>query len=444
MSAHGTFQAVRGPERISSYAEDLFGHLPRADQRRWALTYLRGLLTAPGRKSVRRLARAVSDSPTAAQSLQQFVNSSPWEWDPVRAALARWTEQQTGARSDQQTGAQTGVRAWTVGLSVQPKRGQHSVGVHRRFVPESGRTVSCQAGVGLFLTTGGHSAGGHSAGGHSAGRLSAGGLATAGSAIPVDWRLLLPERWSGDARLRLRTRIPDSVSDRSLGAHILEMADSLAARTSCAVPPLVANIPGCPQLPSLLHELSRRRQEFVLAVPDSLAVLPCAPDGRPSAYGPELTAVPARHFRGLDRSPAVHTTTVRPSGPLPRPVGMRSGLVRLAGAPELRSRTAPSSSRTAQSAQSSLRLFTGTAAAGRPARLWITNALRRRPDELLALTALPALTDGAVRSLRDDFGLLNFEGRSFPGWHHHMTLISAAYAYSRLAAPAEQCLRNSA
>ncbi|MFD3939112.1 hypothetical protein ACFWSF_09295 [Streptomyces sp. NPDC058611] len=29
--------------------------------------------------------------------------------------------------------------------------------------------------------------------------------------------------------------------------------------------------------------------------------------------------------------------------------------------------------------------------------------------------------------------MLDFAGRSFLGWHHHMTMTSAAYAYSRLA-----------
>ncbi|MCL6731937.1 hypothetical protein PWE32_09610 [Streptomyces neyagawaensis] len=29
--------------------------------------------------------------------------------------------------------------------------------------------------------------------------------------------------------------------------------------------------------------------------------------------------------------------------------------------------------------------------------------------------------------------LLDFAGRSFPAWHHHMTMASAAYTYTRLA-----------
>jgi SRSO17 transposase len=31
-------------------------------------------------------------------------------------------------------------------------------------------------------------------------------------------------------------------------------------------------------------------------------------------------------------------------------------------------------------------------------------------------------------TLRGEFGLQDFEGRSFTGWHHHVTLVSAAHA----------------
>ncbi len=33
------------------------------------------------------------------------------------------------------------------------------------------------------------------------------------------------------------------------------------------------------------------------------------------------------------------------------------------------------------------------------------------------------------RELKDEFGLDHFEGRSWPGWHHHITLASMAYAF---------------
>jgi SRSO17 transposase len=36
------------------------------------------------------------------------------------------------------------------------------------------------------------------------------------------------------------------------------------------------------------------------------------------------------------------------------------------------------------------------------------------------------------RELKDALGLDHFEGRSFKGWHHHVTLVSAAHAFVTL------------
>jgi hypothetical protein len=36
------------------------------------------------------------------------------------------------------------------------------------------------------------------------------------------------------------------------------------------------------------------------------------------------------------------------------------------------------------------------------------------------------------RELKDGLGLDHFEGRSFGGWHHHVTLVSAAHAFVTL------------
>ena len=33
------------------------------------------------------------------------------------------------------------------------------------------------------------------------------------------------------------------------------------------------------------------------------------------------------------------------------------------------------------------------------------------------------------RELKDELGLDHFEGRSWTGWHHHVTLVSMAYAF---------------
>ncbi|MEU0688408.1 IS701 family transposase [Streptomyces uncialis] len=386
MSAHdiGPIRTPATAPPVSDFAEILFGHLARVDQRRWAEAYLRGLLTTPGKKSVRRLATAVSSSPTAAHSLQQFLNASPWDWAPARRELTRLAEHRVPAR------------AWSLATAVLPKRGEHSVGVHRAFVPAAGRIVNAQRGLGAFVSADGEH-------------------------IPVDWHLMLPEHWTDDAQRRRRTRIPLSVHHRPVSDQAIDLVDNLRSGTTLPPPPVLADMSEHPGTDALLRGLLEREQDFVVAVPGRLEVVPTAgpayrtPGERPSlgAFGflrqstlrrPQCTAAPDRAGR------VTHIRTV-------------SGTVRLPGDPAQDG-----------TGRGVLRLFTECRPAGhRPAHLWITNLVNSRMDELFGLVRLHSGTAAAIEEMREHYGLFDFEGRSYPGWHHHMTLVSAAYAYHRMA-----------
>ncbi|MEV5977781.1 transposase [Streptomyces sp. NPDC052114] len=360
------------PASAPAFADELFRRLPRADQRRWAQAYVQALLVTPGKKTMRRLAASVSDSPTASQALHQFVNASPWLWSEVREDLI-W-----------QVSRYERPRAWTVAPVVLPKRGTKSCGVHRRFAPERGRSVSCQLALGAFLST-------------------------AAGEIPVDWSLHLPGPWLDDPVLRSRARIPESVTARSVAAGVLSLVDNLTVRSPQRPLPVVADIAGHGDPGELVHGLSARGREFVVAVPASL---PLVPDGPPR--GPRRTEpvpVPALHAERL----------LRTQGKAAGGGRLGSAWVRLAG------------ERTADPRP--YRLFTdprpgpGTPRGG---QLWITNMVHRPTEDLLRLIGAQTATAETLHSLTDDFGLYDFEGRSFPGWHHHMTLVSGAFAYRAL------------
>src|SRR4051812_2699812 len=78
-------QRVRG--RLVAFAGEVFEPMARGDQRRWGEVYLRGLLLDGKRKSIELMAARLEDGDE--QCLQQFVNQSPWRWEPVRERLAR-------------------------------------------------------------------------------------------------------------------------------------------------------------------------------------------------------------------------------------------------------------------------------------------------------------------------------------------------------------------
>jgi len=58
----------------------------RSEQRRHGQSYLRGLMLGGKRKSIEPIAALLEDSDE--QLLQQFINQSPWRWEPVRERQA--------------------------------------------------------------------------------------------------------------------------------------------------------------------------------------------------------------------------------------------------------------------------------------------------------------------------------------------------------------------
>ncbi|ARF73495.1 transcriptional regulator [Kitasatospora albolonga] len=345
----------------------LFGHLHRSDQQRWGRVYLQGLLRTDGKKTVRRMAAVVTGSEAASTSLHQFVNASPWEWAPARGELARWA-----ARS-------LPVRAWTLAPAVLPKRGDRSAGVHQRFLPDSGRTVNCQLGIGLFLDVG-------------------------RAHVPVDWRLFLPPRFTGDTAVRDRAKIPAATRAQPLWEHALSLVQEMAPRADGRTAPVVADLTALCDIAPLARRLRDGGHPFVLAIPgQSTLDGPELPPGERESARALLLRRGVRHPAGAGRQILSYELPARG----PRPGGEHGH-----GPGQL--------------------MAEWDAGTGRPGRIWLTNITDRHPAELLELARSPRGAQAAVRRMGEDFGLLDFEGRSFPGWHRHMTLVSAAYACSAL------------
>ncbi|MEV0038415.1 transposase [Streptomyces sp. NPDC050804] len=107
----------------------LFAHLPRSDQRLRGDQYLRGLVAAEGRKSVRNIASHVG-GPELAQSLHHFIASSTWDWEPLSTALRHYADNELR------------FAAWVVGSVPVPKgRTQrlHRAGADDTSGPQSSR-----------------------------------------------------------------------------------------------------------------------------------------------------------------------------------------------------------------------------------------------------------------------------------------------------------------
>src|SRR6266540_129434 len=68
-----------------------------------------------------------------------------------------------------------------------------------------------------------------------------------------------------------------------------------------------------------------------------------------------------------------------------------------------------------------------------PVTYWLASLPQATPLQRLAgLAKLRWRVEHDYRELKDALGLDHFEGRSFKGWHHHVTLVSVAHAFVTL------------
>ncbi|MEU0599392.1 IS701 family transposase [Streptomyces sp. NPDC006393] len=373
-----------------AYCGDLFGELARADQRRWGEVYVRGLLDVPGRKTPARISEQVLGR-RAVQQIQQFVNQSPWACGPVRGRLAR------------QMARAFRVEAWSVDEVVFTKNGDRSVGVARQYAASQERTVNCQLALAASLV------------GH------------AGS-VPVNWRLVLPARWDADERLRGQAHLPEEERCRPRWAYVMEALDEMLDEWTLEPLPVLADWRGESDPDPLLRGLEARGLGYVVRVaPHTPVVLPRRPAAVPGCRGTlaELAAHAARH-------------TERTSVTWHDPVAERMRHSEFVTAPVLL-RCEPAPGRGAGAApRPRLLLADWPYGRPRPRGYWLTNLPARRLAEIVPLAQLGRFSEEALGRMHEEFGLGDFEGRSFRGWHHHVTLASAALGFDMVRQQADE------
>jgi SRSO17 transposase len=68
-----------------------------------------------------------------------------------------------------------------------------------------------------------------------------------------------------------------------------------------------------------------------------------------------------------------------------------------------------------------------------PSALWLTDLTTADPSALIRLTRLVQRVDEDFDRIADQVGIRDYSGRSFDGWHRHVTLASAAHAVASFA-----------
>jgi SRSO17 transposase len=396
-------QLRRVRTRLLAFAHDILASIPRKDQRRWGQSYLRGLLLDGKRKSIQpmatRLARGdpTSDADALEQALQQFVNQSPWDPTPVRRRLA------------QRMTAAIGPTAWVIDDTGFPKFGRHLVGVAPQYCGALGKVANCQVGVSVHAVTD-------------------------QASCPLDWRLFLPPEWDHDVERRRKAHVPDRQRHRPTWQLALELLDELAG-WELQAPVLLADA-AYGEVNEFRLGLEQRELGYVVQVPGTLSAYPqgVAPElvpytgrGRPPVPRYRQRRSSLRQLVLVAGERAARTLTWR-QGADGQPLVLRFVALRVrpAGA-QLR--------RAARGGELPVRWLLAEWPDGEPEPVtyWLASLPADTPlARLVHLAKLRWRVEHDYRELKDALGLDHFEGRSFKGWHHHVTMVSVAHAFVTL------------
>jgi SRSO17 transposase len=337
------------------------------------------------------------------QALQQFVNQSPWEHTAVLRRIA------------ERLVPLIDPAVWVIDDVAFPKWGTSSVAVAPQYCPALGKQANCQIAVSVHA-------------------------ATDAASVPLNWRLFLPESWATDRARCARVGVPKTVGYREKWRLALDMLDEVAG-WGLTVPVVVADA-GYGQNAYLRAALAQREHRFVVAVRgDELAhqgtVVPVQ-----SAYGglgpptkPRYRDKPVA-LAGLavaEGRGAFSEVTWRQGSQGPLRSHFRTLTIRPAGR-AARRLAAEAAKDSGQDRDGVLPAYTLLVEwpddQDEPTDYWITNLSQDTPvSELVCLAKMRWRIEHEDRELKHGLGLDHFEGRTWRGWHHHVTLVTAAQAF---------------
>jgi SRSO17 transposase len=393
---------------LAGYVGDVFASLRYAGWQDRAGHYLRGLMLDGRRKSIQPMAARLHGPHE--QALNHFVTNSPWDVMPVRRRIA---ERIDAALVD---------AAWAIDDTGLLKYGKASPCVARQYTGTAGKITNCQVAVSVSLVT-------------------------ETASCPVDWRLFLPESWDPAspkathdvASRRARAQIPDTLGHRPKWRLALDMIDELLGwglRPSV----LVADA-GYGDAGEFRQALADRGIDYAMQVAHTLTAyqleverttVPYCGDG---PYPKKIYRQPAPTVRDLllaTGPKAARRVTWRDSSRqrAGRPVPMSSKFVfqrvRPAG-PAIRS------AHLGQDLPEAWLIAEWPADQLEPVKYWLSNLPATTPKRTLIRRAkLRWRIEHDYREVKTGLGLDHYEGRTWPGWHHHTTLVSAAHAFLTL------------
>jgi SRSO17 transposase len=365
--------------RFAGYVEGLTRVIGHADRAVPLRDYCVGLLAAEGRKSVEPMAAVTAPSQVSAQhqKLLHFVANAAWSDERVLAKVREMV-----VPSIERHGP---IEAWIIDDTSFPKQGRHSVGVHHQYCGQLGKQANCQVVVTLSIAN------------HHA-------------SLPVAYRLYLPQPWAEDAARRKKAHVPKEIVFRTKPEIALEQV-----RAACA-----AGIPRGVVLTDASYGSNLQLRTGISGL------------GLAYVVGIVSTVKVRTASKADPKQPRLSVKQAALSLPRHawRTITWREGTAdRLASRfARVQVRAAPTRGRRGRAEETLLIEWPESEA--EPTRYWLSSldaktSLRRLVD----IAKLRWRIERDYQELKQEIGLGHYEGRGWPGLHHHGSLCIAAYGF---------------
>jgi len=383
----------RARHRLDRFLEDLLRHLGRSERRKWGAQYIQGLLLDGERKSITPIASRFADG--NAQAIQQLLHSSPWDPIPLRQAMTQKLIAELKP-----------VEACIIDDTGFPKKGNHSVGVARQYSGTLGKVDNCQVAVSL-------------------------NYATYQDSFPMDWELYLPESWIDDPTRRQKARIPKEVKFRHKWQIALELIDR-AIDSGNPLGVIVADT-AYGKVTEFRDGLTLRGLSYAVGIEGAMVFWRSPTMRKPIEEYKGRGRRPNRPHYDLKDPPE---TACQIAESIPEDLweeivygqGTKGPLKGYFTA--LRVQPAHGHQDHEPEREMVWLLIQRTSDKDKPYKYFLLNLEETTPlSRLVRIAKLRWRIEMDYQILKGEVGLDHYEGRSWPGWNHHVTLVSLAYAF---------------
>ena len=377
-----------GQGRLGGYFSEIGVALNNKTRRASFALYAMGLLGSAKRKSAEPIAATTCAGEAMCEPIHhrllRFLRDSPWNDGEVRAVAARHAIE---AMTQQEP-----LRTWVIDDTGFLKQGKHSVGVQRQYTGSAGKIANCQIAVSLSV-------------------------ATRSAHVPIDFALYLPESWTGDPVRREECKIPKDVVFRTKHDLALEM---ITRAVDDKVPgDILLGDSGYGDSHELRETVRIFGFDYALGIHATTTMWRL--DARERCRAEPMSARAIGEALGIK---AFRRVTWR-DGTAPGPKG------------KLRSRFAFCRVKVAhddgsdRASREPLWLIVewpeGEAAPTKFALTTLRRSMSKK--QIVRLLKERYRTERVYQEMKGELGLDHFEGRSFPGWHHHVSVALCCYAF---------------